>query len=204
MSCESTASELSQTARRNSTWQTAALDSPSLFFGLSEKERRNCRVLDYDEGLGDDVIKYDFNEPTTVPDVLRGGFRCAVIDPPFITADVWKKYAETARILLRPGGLVVLTTVIENAPLLADLFGVRPRVWLPSIPNLPYQYAAYTNFDAPRLSKPNPEVPHDPDAFPASASRDTEESSRDDERPIQASGARTGRRVRFRRDGAKG
>ena len=94
--------------------------------------------------------------------------------------------------LLRPGGLVVLTTVIENAPLLADLFGVRPHAWLPSIPNLPYQYAAYTNFDAPRLSKPNPEVPHDPDAFLASASRDTEQSSRDDERPIQASGAGPG------------
>ena len=151
----------------------AFVSTPSLFFGLSEKERRNCRVLDYDEGLGDDVIKYDFNEPTTVPDELRGAFRCAVIDPPFITADVWKKYAETAKLLLRPGGLVVLTTVIENAPLLTDLFGVRPHVWLPSIPNLPYQYAAYTNFDAPRLSKPNPEVPHDPDAFLASASRGT-------------------------------
>ena len=172
----------------------AFVSTPSLFFGLSEKERRNCRVLDYDEGLGDDVIKYDFNEPTTVPDELRGAFRCAVIDPPFITADVWKKYAETAKLLLRPGGLVVLTTVIENAPLLAELFsGVRPHVWLPSIPNLPYQYAAYTNFDAPRLSKPNPEVPHDPDAFLASASRDFgEQSSRDDERPIQASGAGPG------------
>ena len=116
-----------------------------------------------------------------------------MIDPPFITADVGS--AETARLLLRPGGLVVLTTVIENAPLLTDLFGVFPRVWLPSIPNLPYQYAAYTNFDAPRLSKPNPEVPHDPDAFLASASRGSgaaEQSSRDDERPIQASGAGPG------------
>ena len=74
-----------------------------------------------------------------------------------------------------------------------DLFGARPHAWLPSIPNLPYQYAAYTNFDAPRLSKPNPEVPHDPDAFLASASRDFgEQSSRDDERPIQASGAGPG------------
>ena len=178
----------------NAQLDVAFVSTPSLFFGLSEKERRNCRVLDYDEGLGDDVIKYDFNEPTNVPDELRGAFRCAVIDPPFITADVWKKYAETAKLLLRPGGLVVLTTVIENAPLLAELFsGVRPRVWLPSIPNLPYQYAAYTNFDAPRLSKPNPEVPHDPDAFLASASRDFgEQSSRDDERPIQASGAGPG------------
>ena len=88
---------------------------------------------------------------------------------------------------------MVLTTVIANAPLLAELFsGVRPHVWLPSIPNLPYQYAAYTNFDAPRLSKPNPEVPHDPDAFLASASRGSEEASRDDERPIQASGAGPG------------
>ena len=170
----------------------AFVSTPSLFFGLSEEERRNCRVLDYDESLGDGVIKYDFNEPTNVPDELRGAFHCAVIDPPFITSDVWRLYAETASLLLKPGGLVVLTTVIENAPLLADIFpgGVRPHIFMPSIPNLPYQYATYTNFDAPRLAKPNPEVPHDPDAFLASASRDPDaKPSRDEERPIQASGA---------------
>ena len=37
----------------------AFVSTPSLFFGLSEKERRNCRVLDYDEGLGDDVVFWE-------------------------------------------------------------------------------------------------------------------------------------------------
>lgn len=166
----------------------AFVSTPSLFYGLSEEERRNSRVLDFDESLGDGVIKYDYNYPTTVPDELRGAFECVVIDPPFITSDVWRLYAETAHVLLRPGGKVMLTTVIENATLLADILpgGVRPHIFMPSIPHLPYQYAAYTNFNAPRLAKPNPEVPgFDPEAFLASASASV---ARDDEPPIRGAG----------------
>ena len=58
----------------------------------------------------------------------------------FITTDVWHQYIETAKHLLpKAGGLAVLTTVIENAPLLAETLGARPNMYLPSIPNLPYQ-----------------------------------------------------------------
>lgn len=73
-----------------------------------------------------------------------------VIDPPFITKEVWDKYAITAKLLLktgidnegtevaanvdvnffagRPNGKVILTTVLENAPLLKDLFDASPTV----------------------------------------------------------------------------
>jgi hypothetical protein len=69
-----------------------------------------------------------------------------VIDPPFIVQDVWKKYAETAELLLKPGndengvplGKVVLTTVIENADLLKEILGASPTAFQPSIPNLVY------------------------------------------------------------------
>lgn len=61
----------------------------------------------------------------------------------FITEDVWRQYIETARHLLAPaGGLVVLTTVLENARLLAESLDAQPNTFLPSIPNLPYQVRA--------------------------------------------------------------
>lgn len=72
-----------------------------------------------------------------------------VIDPPFITREVWGKYAAAAKRLLKTGtflqiftvlkqqimccppdgsGRVILTTVIENAELLLDLLGASPTV----------------------------------------------------------------------------
>ena len=43
---------------------------------------------------------------------------------------VWRKYAETAHILMRADGSskVVLTTVAENADLLRELFGATSTV----------------------------------------------------------------------------
>ena len=119
---------------------------------------------------------------------LHGAFASVVIDPPFITADAWRKYAQTARLLLAPGGRVIGTTIIENAPLLNDLLGVTPNVFLPSIPQLPYQYGVYTNFASPLLAERNAEVPVDPGemmvaAAAAAAARKEEGAER--EAPIR-------------------
>lgn len=109
-----------------------------------------------------------------------------VIDPPFITADTWRKYAETAKLLLAPGGRIIGTTIIENAPLLNDLLGVRPNTYLPSIPQLPYQYGVYTNFESPLLVVRNPEVPVDPaEMLLAATAPGREESSAPAEAPIR-------------------
>lgn len=56
-------------------------------------------------------------------------------------------------------GKVIATTTAENEELLHELLGVRPTVFLPSIPHLVYQYSLYTNYDAPTFAEPNPEVP---------------------------------------------
>lgn len=48
--------------------------------------------------------RYDFNAPEDVPAELHHTFDCVVIDPPFITEEVWHKYAATAKLLLKPGG----------------------------------------------------------------------------------------------------
>mmetsp|Transcript_5739 Transcript_5739/g.17081 ORF Transcript_5739/g.17081 Transcript_5739/m.17081 type:complete len:250 (-) Transcript_5739:349-1098(-) len=147
----------------------AFVSTPSLFYTLGPEERVNSRVLDCDKALGtatDGFVYYDFNHPDAIPADLLGKFRAVVIDPPFITQDVWEKYADAARRLLVPsGGLVIGTTVSENAPMMKDILGVHPNRFLPSIPNLPYQYCVYTNFDTPTLSETNTEVPVDPDAL---------------------------------------
>ena len=46
---------------------------------------------------------YDFNFPTNVPESLIGTFDLVVVDPPFIVREVWEKYAETSKLLLKSG-----------------------------------------------------------------------------------------------------
>jgi hypothetical protein len=148
----------------------AFLSTPSLFFALSECERSGCRLLDYDRALGTSepsFVFFDYRAPEALPASLRGAFRAVVIDPPFITRDVWRAYAATARMLLAPGegNLIIGTTVVENAELLREELSIVPHLFLPSIPNLPYQYALFSNCDAPQLDKPNPQVSTDPHAL---------------------------------------
>ena len=48
-----------------------------------------------------------------------------VIDPPFITREVWEKYAEGAKRLLRPDaeGLYLISTIDENETMIKELTG---------------------------------------------------------------------------------
>ena len=84
----------------------------------------------------------------------------AVIDPPFITKEVWELYAVAAKLLLVEGtGKVICTTVAENEPLLNSLLGVSSTAFQPSIPNLVYQYNLFTNYESRVFSTKNPEIP---------------------------------------------
>ena len=58
-----------------------------------------------------------------------------VIDPPFITREVWEKYTESAHALLKEkpaynseSGQVIGTTVAENAPFMEELLGCKAQV----------------------------------------------------------------------------
>lgn len=59
-----------------------------------------------------------------------------VVDPPFITHEVWKQYAITSKLLLKQGsaedgsplGKCILTTVLENADLLKEILGAKATV----------------------------------------------------------------------------
>ena len=62
-----------------------------------------------------------------------------VIDPPFITREVWEKYAAAARLLLKPEvGLVLGSTIDENEGFMNELLGCNRKTFRPSIPNLVY------------------------------------------------------------------
>ena len=106
---------------------------------------------------------YDFNKNEELPAEWHNTFDMAVIDPPFIMREVWEKYTEASKILLTKDdegnmtGRLLCTTVVENAPFMAELLGVRPIAFRPSIPQLVYQYNMYTNIDDPEQDKVNEE-----------------------------------------------
>ena len=141
----------------------AFLSTPSLYFSMPEAVRARSFVLDYDRKWESDrgFVFYDFNDPANLPAKLLGKCDIVVIDPPFITHEVWRKYAESARLLLPPGGggKILGTTINENAELLREILQVAPTAFLPSIPNLVYQYNLYTNYPSHVFAQKNPEIP---------------------------------------------
>eukprot|EP01035_Chromulina_nebulosa_P020342 gene20342-26405_t len=140
----------------------AFLSTPSLYFSLSIDKRNNSYLFDYDTKWNSDrgFIKYDFNQPDNIPKHLLGTFDCVVIDPPFITREVWEKYTNTAKLLMKnSSSKILLTTIYENADFLSTLLNVKPQIFMPSIPNLVYQYHLYTNYNSIIFQQKNPEIP---------------------------------------------
>lgn len=75
--------------------------------------RKESVVLDYDKQWESDpgFVWYDFNVPENIPERLHGSFEGVLIDPPFITPEVWEKYSTTAKLLLKEGGKIICTTI---------------------------------------------------------------------------------------------
>ncbi|CAE7227960.1 EEF1AKMT1 [Symbiodinium sp. CCMP2456] len=139
---------------------SALVSSPSVYFSLPEERRRNCKVFDFDRQWDSDpgFVFYDFHQPEDLPEALRGAFSFVLIDPPFITREVWEKYAITARFLACEGARILCTTIAENAQLMAELLDLHPVLYRPGIPNLVYQYSIYVNYESDRLNELNPEI----------------------------------------------
>lgn len=155
--------------------RAALVSTPSIFFSLRDEIRARCCVFEYDEQWSSvkGFVFYDFNCPERVDEELRRAFDMVVIDPPYITRDVWEKYATTCRLLLRPGGRVLCTTIHENAPMMEELLGLHAAKFRPKIPNLVYQYSVYINYESARLGTLNPEVDDEDWAPAANARRDS-------------------------------
>ncbi|CAM6128232.1 unnamed protein product [Calypogeia fissa] len=141
--------------------KVAFLSTPSVYFSLEDQQLQQCSFffdLDTQWAKFPNFVRYDYNQPSAIDESLHHVFDCVVIDPPFITSEVWEKYAETARLLLSNEGKIILSTTAENAEMLKRMLQVEPQVFQPSIPHLVYQYLFYTNFPTKYLSTPNPEV----------------------------------------------
>ncbi|GMH46058.1 hypothetical protein BSKO_14022 [Bryopsis sp. KO-2023] len=141
----------------------AFLSTPSVYFSLAKASQlqANSRLFDFDKQFSRDprFVFYDFQSPGDVPKELHNTFDCVVIDPPFITQEVWENYVATARLLSIEGGKAILSTIPENREMLWKLFSARPCAFLPAIPNLVYQYNFFTNYETKFLCCTNPEIP---------------------------------------------
>lgn len=145
--------------------KAAFLSTPSLYFSLTKQNlKSNSKVFEFDQRWATDegFVFYDFNKPEAVPADLWGAFDYIVVDPPFITREVWTKYAATVKLIAAPKAKVLFTSVIENHMMLEELCDVQLFVpaFQPSIPHLTYQYHCFVNYPPTGfLSAANPELP---------------------------------------------
>lgn len=171
----------------------AFLSTPSLFFALDERRgdedeaedaalrqlRRKSKIFEYDkQWAGDEgYVFYNYEEPEKIPVQYFGAFDYVVVDPPFITAEVWEAYMTTVKLLLkreeksnttntnnktveeeedRPkyAGKVLFTTVLENHSMLEHFFDgpLFIPVFRPLVRCLTYQYVCFLNYQATVLS----------------------------------------------------
>lgn len=138
--------------------------------------RAQSTLFEYDMQFASDpnFVFYDFQKPDQIPIQHLGQYDYVVVDPPFITEDVWSAYMLTVKLLLVPSGedgaavgpagvcrpslgkgKVLFTTVLENHPMLehhlqGPLYIPRFR---PLVHYLTYQYVCFTNYVATRLNE---------------------------------------------------
>ena len=64
---------------------------------------KNSRCFEFDRQFDDGTggfVFFDYNHPENLPAIYKGYFDMLVIDPPFVTEDVWVKYSEAIKFLL--------------------------------------------------------------------------------------------------------
>jgi hypothetical protein len=112
----------------------------------------------FQKAAQDHFFPFDFKRVADVPAQYYARFDFVLIDPPFITKEVWQAYADAVRLITRPGARVLCSTIDENAGLLKELLGVERATFRPLIPNLVYQYSLFANYQHAGLEGVNEEV----------------------------------------------
>jgi hypothetical protein len=85
----------------------AFVSTPSVYFSLPSEFKEQSTLLEYDQKFKGDkgFVFYDFNKPLELDGSLEGKYDFILIDPPFITEEVWAKVPDSyiyLSTLLRP------------------------------------------------------------------------------------------------------
>ena len=150
--------------------RVAFLSTPTLALALTSVAlRAESMLFEYDErfrGCCGSFALYDFRHADAFDPALCGQFDLVVIDPPYITRDVWAMFLRTAGLLLAPGGHLLLTTVPRNGLVLQELMdasplfagrGLRLRqcAFRPLLVGCVLRFAVFSTCDAPALAVAN-------------------------------------------------
>ncbi|TNV75538.1 hypothetical protein FGO68_gene17704 [Halteria grandinella] len=149
--------------QHNPEWKVGFLSTPSVFFSLTNPiTMQNAVCFEYDPKFDQKdgrFVLYDFNHPENIPKAYHGSFDLLVIDPPYITREVWLKYAEAITMLLKKDAKLIISTLDDNAEMIKELTGCKKRVFRPYISTLIYQFAFYTNYESDGWGRENEEIP---------------------------------------------
>lgn len=142
--------------------KVAFISTPSLYFAFPESERKNFKLFEFDKKWVADpgFVFFDYNEPEKIPLGLWNSFDYVVVDPPFITQEVWAKYIDAVTTLgtrtperdgvaSQPAFKCLLTTVLENHSMLEDLLDAALFIpdFRPTVTGLVYQYSCFVNYN---------------------------------------------------------
>ncbi|XP_073391709.1 uncharacterized protein [Physcomitrium patens] len=119
--------------------KVAFLSTPSVWFSLENSDIKNRSFffdVDSQWEKHSNFVYWNYNQPSEVDRTMHHQFDCVVIDPPFVTREVWAKYSEAALLLLKEGGKIILSTIPENAEMLKHMLNVKRQAFQPSIPHL--------------------------------------------------------------------
>nr|CCA19203.1 conserved hypothetical protein [Albugo laibachii Nc14] len=151
---------LTQVTREES---IGCISTPSIYFALKKEMDRSVAaqdqlfLMDIDckfASEGSQFVYYDYRFPQNLPQGLHHRLKYLIIDPPFITRDVWEQYRAAIDFLLCPEqGKILLSTIHENQALMWELLRCKPVRFQPSIPHLVYQYTIYTNYHPATLNE---------------------------------------------------
>ncbi|KAG2378866.1 hypothetical protein C9374_008014 [Naegleria lovaniensis] len=140
--------------------RVAFMSTPSVYFSMTSDLQQQAKLFEFDKKWEKDqgFVFWDFNQPDNVDSSLLGTFSLILIDPPFITREVWENYTSIAKKLGKPGCKLICSTISENADMMKNLLEVTAVEYQPSIPHLVYQYNLYTNFKHDLLQQKNSEL----------------------------------------------
>jgi hypothetical protein len=167
---ENTIDFIIKQVEKHTNGRIAFVSTPSTFFSCSEELKDKSILFDFDEVLikkHKNGVKFDYNEFSEVAKEYENIFDFIVIDPPFITEQVWSKYADFAKVISKksdkneecaPIAKILASSIAENKNMLKSLLDLDIKPYQPSIPHLVYQYNFYSNYEDEELQTLNTEI----------------------------------------------